>query len=814
MAAIRQDALGPLSDAADNTRLHDGDTLSLLETVLGHHRGLGDSMNRRIIDILRGDDHESDGTNPDTFPDHALQGRWIADGKGHVGPGHVLPESRPATGSHSQASLGNPPTGKVKTKWIDKHRRAGLRSGKLLPQDDQELEPANAREADVMRQHRMAGFVMAPQENKSIDESAQATQPEKPVSLDNEPILIPSDIHLSSPAGKQTSPLVVPEGHSDSGIAPPSCQGGAIQSQAGNSHAEEDWHASQQESPDPCLLEQMDLEMAQQLDYELNHVTPVPKPSVQDPVVADPEWDDFGKRRQRMEQLAEAHASPFAPVLAKLIRHFEEKCREQAIRDGTVARPLNYSPPIMYDSIPPKIDDILSLETPETCANPGDAWLTDTIVDFMVGSIRRRFDCLGRKHFVAEWTPLTIWISDLKLSTTRAEAHVRNPQPEQEAFDFPLANMPVDTKSISLIYNVNASHWVHILLQVDHEKKEGTIILHDSMGASRNREPRANGKMPPKGSTLAKVESQLPSFARLISMRPSLQWGDVQWSTVRTAPCPQQSNDSDCGVFAIIAAAKVADGLSVDAEIAKGLSSRAIAPLYRWAMLSVVHEAYFGQHLPDEAWQGYDNFVLSLADDVQAASEPAGVAEGHETPMPTESPIPAPDGDDASDSEADVDDDILDVGEGSRGATRKRLGLVRRKMEKSMRELGVYPSQVGGSSRQDEANESLMTDRMAICDLFRHERRSLTIDEISAGVSDRLHPMPIPALPRLTALLESTPHSFSQDSSDGTWSLRDGAGRSHSLCLAPSDIITRGGTKRSPESRRVLSRLCVNGSFE
>ncbi|KAI7337248.1 hypothetical protein KC315_g2418 [Hortaea werneckii] len=704
MAAIRQDALGPLSDAADNTRLHDGDTLSLLETVLGHHRGLGDGMNRRIIDILRrNDDDESHGTIPDTFPDHALQWRWIAGGKGHVGPGHVLPESRPATGSHSQASLGNPPTGKVKTKWIDKHRRAGLRSGKLLPQDDQELEPANAREADVMRQHRMAGFVMAPQENKSIDESAQATQPEKPVSLDNEPILIPSDIHLSSPAGKQTSPLVLPEGHSDSGIAPPSCQDGAIQPQAGSSHAEEDWHASQQESPDPCLLEQMDLEMAQQLDYELNHVTPVPKPSVQNSAAADREWDNFRKRRQRMEQLVEAHTTPFAPVLAKFIRHFEEKCREQAISNGTVARPLNYSPPIMDDYISLKIEDILSLETPETCNDPtlANPWLTDTIVDFMVSHMRKCYKPSDRKHYVAESTPLAYWISDIEFLTATADRHVQNPE-QEEAFVFPLADMPADTESISLIYNVNESHWVHILLQVDHEKKEGTIILHDSMGASRNREPGANGKTPPKGSTLATVESQLPPLARLISKRPSLQWGDVQWnSAVTTAPCPQQTNGSDCGVFAILRATQVASCAPVDNETST--SDPAKGPDCRWAILSVVHKVYFGQPLPysTEAWLGYNDFepFLYVDDDVQAASEPAGGAEGHETPMPTRSPSPVPDGDDASDSGASIDDDGpgSDIEGGSRKATRKRLGLVRAKMEKSIRELGVYPSQLSAT---------------------------------------------------------------------------------------------------------------------
>lgn len=107
-------------------------------------------------------------------------------------------DSHQAAGSQDQANLADPPTCKVKTKWIDGRRRAGLRSGELLPQDDKErqwvewqrraqdldagrAEPVDAREADVMRQHRIAGFVMTTQGNKAIDESAQAIKLEKPV---------------------------------------------------------------------------------------------------------------------------------------------------------------------------------------------------------------------------------------------------------------------------------------------------------------------------------------------------------------------------------------------------------------------------------------------------------------------------------------------------------------------------------------------------------------------------------------------------------------------------------------------------------
>ncbi|KAI7492741.1 hypothetical protein KC367_g9031 [Hortaea werneckii] len=695
MTAIRQDALGLLSYAVGNTRLLGGDNISLLETVPGHHRGLGDSMNRRIIDILRGGDHEGDGTSPDTLPEHALQGGWIAGGRGHAGPDHVLPESLPVTGSHHQASPVDPPTRTIKTAWIDKRRRVGLRKGELVPRDDKErqwvktqrryldlgagrVEPANAQEADVLRVHRLAGYAKAPQESKPVDESAQATQPEKPAGLDDEPMLIPDDIDLPSPAGKQTSPLVLPEGHTQSATAPVSCQGSAMQSRARSSHAEEDWRATQEEPSDPDVQGQLDFEMAQQLDHELNHVTPVPQTSVQNSAAADREWDEFGKRRRRMEQLVEAHTSPFAPILAKFIGHFEKQCREQAAKKGTVATPLNYSPPIMNDYLTLKIDDILSLETPETCDDPtlANPWLTDTIVDFMVSHMRKCYKSSDRKHYVAESTPLAYWISGIKSLTAAADRHVQNPK-QEEAFVFPLADMPADTESISLIYNVNESHWVHILLQVDHEKKEGTIILHDSMGASRNREPGANGKTPPKGSTLATVESQLPPLARLISKRPSLQWGDVQWNgAVTTAPCRQQTNGSDCGVFAILRATEVACGAPVDYETST--SDPAKGPECRWAILSVVHQVYFGQPLPysTEAWLGYNDFepFLYVDNDVQATSGPTMAAEGHETSMPTN---PAPEDNDASDSEADVDDDTPegDIEEGLRGAIKKRLGL-------------------------------------------------------------------------------------------------------------------------------------------
>lgn len=107
-------------------------------------------------------------------------------------------DSGPATGSQDQASLADSPTCRVKTKWISRSRRAGLRSGELLPQDEQErqwvkwqrraqdldagrAEPVNAIEANIVRQHRIAAMMKRKQDNNSIDERSQATAPEEPV---------------------------------------------------------------------------------------------------------------------------------------------------------------------------------------------------------------------------------------------------------------------------------------------------------------------------------------------------------------------------------------------------------------------------------------------------------------------------------------------------------------------------------------------------------------------------------------------------------------------------------------------------------
>lgn len=107
-------------------------------------------------------------------------------------------DSYQAAGSQDQASLADTPARRIKTAWIDKRRRKGLRNGEIQPQNDKErrwveqqlryldldagrVEPADAIEADIVRQHRIAGYIKVTKENKSVDESAQAMKLEESV---------------------------------------------------------------------------------------------------------------------------------------------------------------------------------------------------------------------------------------------------------------------------------------------------------------------------------------------------------------------------------------------------------------------------------------------------------------------------------------------------------------------------------------------------------------------------------------------------------------------------------------------------------
>jgi hypothetical protein len=109
----------------------------------------------------------------------------------------------------------------------------------------------------------------------------------------------------------------------------------------------------------------------------------------------------------------------------------------------------------------------------------------------------------------------------------------------------PLFEMPHTTRSISLMYNITNSHYVHILLiPRPREGGPGSITIQDSDRDS----PGASDRR-------TRVERELRPLLSLITMNPAMGWQDVEWNPARWVEnFAQQGNGADCGFYTFAAA--------------------------------------------------------------------------------------------------------------------------------------------------------------------------------------------------------------------------------------------------------------------
>ncbi|KAI6884494.1 hypothetical protein KC360_g4195 [Hortaea werneckii] len=729
-----QNAPGRPSDAIESI-LHK-DTLPEIARA---HQGLADGMSRRTIATCQSEDRGSEEMTGGTSPDglHRQAGSFSADD-------HALPIISTADETAHGVGQGLAP-----------HRRNPLRDGDVQPQNDIErqwimqqlrlkdlaagrAQPVNGAEAEYVRQNRKS--VVEPAKEKVSCESNRMTNVEESADVQDESIMIDHDVDFTSPRNPappapveqqaEVEMLSASQGHSRA--TTPVRDSLFIGSQEATSP-----HQSRSAQ---TVQEQLDFELAQRLQQELNGAPQVernPERTAMDLQEAERQQDEFCQIQRRMARLAKAHISPFAPVLAKFIRYFDEQSKEQATREGSAAKPMTCGAPPRRE-LPGmeqrlKITDILSLEPEETCDERfTNAWLTDYMMDFLAADVRACLYTHGRKHFVPAQSTLNMWVGRtdwhngeiisldqdqimalLEKKIADALQKVLYPDRANEKHDFPLADMPKDTRSVSLLYNIGDAHWVHILLQVDDEKKKGTITLHNSLDESRSGKARVSGQRPPKGQTLAAVERELPRLAHLICMRPSLGWQNVQWDPVTTGNCLQQANGSDCGIFAWTCASNLAMGLPVDA-----VGDPEGHPIFRgrerrWKALSALHFRYFGTSLPDveEAWLEYGDWKALRENHAawKAASVDSVVRDDDElaeedNPPPTSDPMRETQQSTDMTGEPAAEDHASECGESepddhhglgfSDKKRRKTLAKVRAKMHSSIEQLGLHLSAI------------------------------------------------------------------------------------------------------------------------
>lgn len=126
--------------------------------------------------------------------------------------------------------------------------------------------------------------------------------------------------------------------------------------------------------------------------------------------------------------------------------------------------------------------------------------------------------------------------------------------------------LPPGTTQIDALHNFGMNHWVHVRYAVQ-DKKTGWIIYHDSNHGVDVQQPQLKAELLQFGAHLSHAYPE---------------WSDVEWQC-DAAPCPMQSNGSDCGPFSLECLRRSSQGLAIshaDRDNANALRDEGINWLY------------------------------------------------------------------------------------------------------------------------------------------------------------------------------------------------------------------------------------------
>ncbi|TKA22387.1 hypothetical protein B0A50_08269 [Salinomyces thailandicus] len=309
---------------------------------------------------------------------------------------------------------------------------------------------------------------------------------------------------------------------------------------------------------------------------------------------------EFEQHRARHEKL-QTDGNPFGQPMLDLMVYFDDLARERSVPD-TPSNPMATSTQV--GEAPLLAADIVVLEPEGRNRSTAAAWLTDNTMGFLAQVARTAALENRSRHFVA--MPLDIHFfapreGSFEMHTDQVVAHLKqciqqslphvmgSSTATSEGDIFPVHDMPRGIDSLSILYNIGNVHWVHVELQVNRSTDLGTIILHNSMtetsGSGRSRRKA--------GSSLSVVRQELPLLAKLIGLRPSLDWTTIRWpeDEIIVKPCPQQANSSDCGLYAWRCAMRRAEGQQVDGQT--------LGKALRWWALQRLSTALLQRELPD-----------------------------------------------------------------------------------------------------------------------------------------------------------------------------------------------------------------------
>ncbi|KAK3714857.1 hypothetical protein LTR37_007592 [Vermiconidia calcicola] len=184
----------------------------------------------------------------------------------------------------------------------------------------------------------------------------------------------------------------------------------------------------------------------------------------------------------------------------------------------------------------PYLRDIFDME-PQRGRQP---WATDDLVKYLLQEI----SSLGLPHGqYLESNVSVVHFFANKLMTTKRQARKwfkDRIKDNREALDqdkpahYIAQAMPPSCKVLHIWQSL-----VHLRLEVNHERTEGSVAVHDSLGGQSDDHRQA------------RLLSDVRYICKIVSQRPALQWQNVEWLEPVFPACTQQANSDDCGPLAV-----------------------------------------------------------------------------------------------------------------------------------------------------------------------------------------------------------------------------------------------------------------------
>jgi uncharacterized Zn-finger protein len=311
-------------------------------------------------------------------------------------------------------------------------------------------------------------------------------------------------------------------------------------------------------------------------------------------------------------------SSPFAEPLRECMQYFENKAlaMERDTNNSVKIMEVNSPPSATMDGVTYTVQEMLAIAPHDS--NIG-AWAADTILDVKIGIVNAKIG--QHKAYIAPIAELGMFMfrddgyysadgqtrerlpgESLSHARTRNLIADRNnaidrandsSDPRANPFDatlYPAGCMPIDTRSLLLVYNISNTHWVLVEVEVNAAKTIGFVRLYNTLSGPEQ------GK---RGDAYATVKHEIPEILKLIQRRPDLGWDRVQFNgdIPELKACPQQDNSTDCGFWSVFLAEQLAKSEPLSEGVLTGVEGALRGKVLRWEIMKDVYQGLMNKQL-------------------------------------------------------------------------------------------------------------------------------------------------------------------------------------------------------------------------